>query len=101
MIISTLSKGWKIHHLDINNAFLNGSLHKELYMSQPHCLRMLNFLVMFVSCKKKFMDLNKLEKLDLIHYLMPYVKLDLQNQELILLFYVISPKLHQFISWFM
>lgn len=29
-----LSKGWKLHQLNINRAFLNGQLSKEVYMPQ-------------------------------------------------------------------
>lgn len=30
-----VSHGWSLHQVDINNAFLNGDLHEEIYMMQP------------------------------------------------------------------
>ena len=30
-----LSRNWKINQLDVNNAFLNGILHKDIYLAQP------------------------------------------------------------------
>lgn len=31
MIALGVCKGWKLHHLDINNAFLHGFLEEEIY----------------------------------------------------------------------
>jgi hypothetical protein len=28
--------GWNVHKLDIKTAFLNGDLHEEVYVTQPH-----------------------------------------------------------------
>lgn len=35
IISLSISKGWLLHRIDINNAFLNGELQEEVYMSQP------------------------------------------------------------------
>lgn len=31
------SLNWPVKHIDINNAFLNGSLQEHVFMSQPEC----------------------------------------------------------------
>jgi hypothetical protein len=31
----TTTKGWEVHRMDVNNAFLHGDLSKEIYMEQP------------------------------------------------------------------
>lgn len=35
VITLVVSFGWKNHQVDINNAFLNGGLRKEVYITQP------------------------------------------------------------------
>jgi hypothetical protein len=31
----TTSKGWEVHHMDVNNEFIHGDLSKEIYMDHP------------------------------------------------------------------
>jgi hypothetical protein len=28
-------KGWKVHHMDVKNAFLHGDVSEDIYMEQP------------------------------------------------------------------
>lgn len=34
MLALVISKGWRIHEIDVDNAFLNGDLKEEVYMTQ-------------------------------------------------------------------
>lgn len=31
-----LSKGWSLSHMDVNNAFLHGTIKEDIYMAQPY-----------------------------------------------------------------
>jgi hypothetical protein len=30
-----VAKGWEVHHMDVNNAFLHDDLSEEIYMEHP------------------------------------------------------------------
>jgi histone deacetylase 1/2 len=47
----TVSRGWPLRQIDVQNAFLHGYLHKDVYMSQPPVLFTLSFQTMFVNWK--------------------------------------------------
>lgn len=32
----TLTQRWPVRKLDVNNAFLNGTMHEDVFMDQPH-----------------------------------------------------------------
>jgi hypothetical protein len=29
------TKGWEVHHMDVNNAFIHGDISEEIYMEKP------------------------------------------------------------------
>jgi hypothetical protein len=35
IITMAAAKGWSLHQMDVNNVFLHGDLHEEVYMEQP------------------------------------------------------------------
>ncbi|KAG8490330.1 hypothetical protein CXB51_015871 [Gossypium anomalum] len=35
MLALAVSRGWSLRQVDVNNAFLNGDLHEDIYMTQP------------------------------------------------------------------
>jgi hypothetical protein len=35
IITMATTKGWSLHQMDVNNVFLHGDLHEEMYMEQP------------------------------------------------------------------
>ncbi len=35
IIVMAATKGWSLHQMDVNNAFLHGDLQEEVYLEQP------------------------------------------------------------------
>ncbi|RVW79279.1 hypothetical protein CK203_054817 [Vitis vinifera] len=59
MFVIALSFHWGIHQFDVQNAFLNGDLHEQVYMRQPSSFINSKFLAHVCKLNEPFADLNK------------------------------------------
>lgn len=44
LISLATKRDWTVYQLDVNNIFLDGDLHEEVYIKIPHCLQISSFL---------------------------------------------------------
>ena len=58
LIAIAIKRGWDISQLDVNNAFLHGDLHEEVYMEVPSCL-MIDAPGLICKLNKSLYGLNK------------------------------------------
>ena len=60
LISFTAFMNFKLYQMDVKCAFLNGFLNEEVFEEQPLALKILLFLIMFISLIKLFVGYNKL-----------------------------------------
>lgn len=68
LIATVVKKGWYMHQLDVNNAFLHGDLHEEIYMKAPPGLKAAN-QIKYVNYKNHFMGSKKLQGNGMLNFL--------------------------------
>lgn len=54
MLTVALAKGWHLHQLDVNNAFLNEELREEVYMVQPQGFKVEDKSLICKLCKAMY-----------------------------------------------
>lgn len=79
VLATTISNGWLLQQLDVQNAFLHGILEEEVYINSPLVLLSFAFLTMCVPYTSLFMGLNKHAGLGIIyeeHFFISLASLD-------------------------
>lgn len=68
-----VSRQWDIRQLHVNNAFLNGFLHEDVYMKQPKGLVDPSNPMAVCKLHHSLMDFVKRQELGMINYAKPYL----------------------------
>lgn len=56
----SVSRLWKLHHIDVCNVFLNGELHEIIFMTQPsEFINLINLIMSIVGSVVLYMALNR------------------------------------------